>query len=102
MANSPVTPQRCVVVDAGKLPAEAGDAKSLCAAIEAAAERQAPGARYSVEVRVLSPASIAANVRLSDGKMLPEQRIAVSDGQLKRRSIDRFAEALAAVIAGAK
>jgi hypothetical protein len=102
MTNASVTPEQCRIVDAGKLPAEAGDAKSFCAAIVAAAERQAPGAPYSVEVHVLSPSSLAATVRLANGKQLPEQRMAVSDGELRKRSLDRFADALGAAIAAAR
>lgn len=92
---------RCEVVDADKLPATTGGSQALCEAINAAARKHAVRVTYTVEVRVLSPSMLAAVVTLKDGRKLPEQRIAVSDSVLKRRSIERFAEAIALQVAGA-
>ena len=80
------------------MPADVGGPDAICAAIQAAAQKEAPGASFSVEVRVLSASSLAAIVRLADGRTLPEQKMAVSDRQLGRGSIDRFAAAIAAEI----
>jgi len=88
----------CQVVGAGLLPADSGGADAICAAIDAAAAEQAPGTSFTVEVRVLSASSLAAIVRLGDGRALPEQKMAVSDRNLDRGSIDRFADAIAAEI----
>ena len=88
----------CRVVGAGQLPAETGGADAICAAIRSAAQQQAPGVSFSVEVRVLSASSLAAAVSLADGRTLPEQKFAVSDRLLNRGSIDRFAAAIAAEI----
>jgi hypothetical protein len=96
--NNPNYGPRCEVVGAELLPAEAGGADAICAAIRAAAESQAPGVSFSVEVRVQSASSLAATVRLADGRTLAEQKMAVSDRQLNRGSIDRFAAAIAAEI----
>jgi hypothetical protein len=41
-------------------------------------------------------------VTLADGRVLPERKMAVSDRQLNRRSIERFASAIAAAIAKAR
>ena len=56
---------RCQVIGGEKLPAEAGSADEICAAILAAADSRGAGTSYSVEVRVLSPSSMAATVQLA-------------------------------------
>lgn len=96
--NSPAPAARCQVSGAGQLPSESGGSDAICAAIQDAARKQAPGIAFSVEVRVQSASSLSAIVRLDDGRMLPEQRMAVSDRQLNRGSIERFAAAVAAEI----
>ncbi len=96
--NSPAPAARCQVTGAGQLPPESGGGDAICAAIEAAARQQAPGMAFRVEVRVQSASSMSAIVKLDDGRMLPEQRMAVSDRQLNRGSIERFAAAVAAEI----
>lgn len=95
-AESPV----CVVSGADKLPAEVGGGDAICAAIRTAAGARAPGAAFAVEVRVESASSLAAQVRLKDGRSLPEQKMEVSDRQLNPRSIERFAAAVAEAVAG--
>ena len=44
----------CRVIGGEKLPAEAGGADAICAAVQRAVAARAPGVRYSAEVRVLS------------------------------------------------
>lgn len=101
MGQASATTSTCRISGAAKLPAEIGGSKALCAAIDAAARRHAPGARFTVDVRVMSPSMLAAVVTLSNGRKLAEQKIAVSDGALKRRSIERFADAIALQVAAA-
>lgn len=101
MSHSASRPDRCQVIGGDKLPAEIGGARQICAAIEAAAASRAPEAGYSVEVRVLSDYMLSARVRMADGRALPEQKLAVSDRKLNRRSIDRFAITIGEAIAGA-
>lgn len=91
----------CRVIGGAKLPAATGGPQALCAAVEAAAKKRAPGASFTVELRVLSAYSLAAAIRMADGRTLPEQKIAVNDRSLNRASIDRFATAIAARIAEA-
>ena len=98
MTQSAARPDRCQVIGGDKLPAETGGALQICTAIEAAAAAQAPGAGYSIEVRVLSDHLLAARVQMADGRSLPEQKMAVSDRKLSRSSIDRFAIAIGEAI----
>lgn len=89
----------CRVVSGAKLPAGIGGADALCRAIEAAAKQRAPGARFSVEVRVPSASALSAVVRMGDGRRLAEQNMAVSDARLDKAAIGRFAVAIADQIA---
>ncbi len=99
--TKPSNPGQCRIVGGTKLPVASGGPQALCAAIEAAAAKQAPGAAYTVQLRVLSAYSLAAAVRMADGRSLPEQKLAVTDRALNRASIDRFANAIANSIAQA-
>ena len=85
---------RCLVLNEEKLPAGSGGATALCAAIEQAMARGAPGLEFKAEVRVLSPSMLAADVSAA-GRQLPEQKFARSDGELDGNAFKRFAEALA-------
>ena len=98
MSGSAPRTDRCQVIGGDKLPTETGGVRQVCAAIATAAEAQAPGTDYSVQVRVLSDHILAAQVRMADGRMLPEQKMAISDRSLDRRSIDRFAMAIGEAI----
>ena len=89
----------CRVVGADMLPAEVGGAHGFCAAIEQAAGTAAPGAAFSVEVRVISPTRLSAIVTLSDGHVLPERKLAISDSKLRKSTVEWFAKGLAAEIA---
>lgn len=101
MNRPPADAVTCRVVDGAKLPADSGGADALCSAIEQALATQAPNARASVVVRVLSPSMLAANVTTAAAGTLPEQKFASSDRDLTRSSFERFAQALAAQIARA-
>ena len=101
MGQSEMTTNKCQVVGGDKLPAATGGPKLICEAIDSAARDLAPRKRFAVQVRVQSPSLMSAVVTLTDGRKLPEQNIAVSDSTLNRRSIERFAEAIARQVAGA-
>jgi len=100
--NHPNPGPGCKVVGASELPAEAGGADAICAAIGDAARTRAPGVSFAVEIRVLSASALAAVVRLEDGRTLPELKMAVSDRQLNPGSIGRFAAAIAEEIGKAE
>lgn len=91
----------CRVLGGEQLPADSGGSAALCAAIAKAAATDAPGRRFSVEVRVLGQSSLAATLTTADGTSLPEQKFAVSDRSLTRGSLERFAKALVGVVARA-
>ena len=100
--NSP-SPQLidCRVVGGDKLPADAGGADALCAAITRAAAAETSVKKFSVEVRVLGNSSLAATLTTADGTILPVQRFAVSDRSLNKGSLERFATALVGEVARA-
>lgn len=89
----------CHVIGGSLLPADSGGPDGLCKAIREAAADQAPGRRFAVEVQVLGRSMIAATVTKADGTKLPEQKMAVSDSELNRSSLERFASALAGLVA---
>lgn len=101
VTNSAPRVDRCQLIGGEKLPPEIGGEPQICAAIEAAVAARAPGTAYSVEVRVLSDHMLAAQVRLADGRSLPEQKLAVSDRKLSRRSIEQFARAIGEAVRSA-
>ena len=68
----------------------------ICSEIRQAMAKHAPGADYGVEVRIASPSRLSA-VIVVNGRALPVQKLAVSDGTIGRGSIHRFAETLAAM-----
>ena len=90
----------CTVIDASKLPLEAGGSEGLCRAIELAVAKRSPGLRYTAEVRVISKASLSAALRV-EGRALPEQKFAVSDRDLNAALIERFARSIAEKLAEA-
>ena len=99
--SGPVQAQgSCRVLDAAKLPPEAGGADAICGAVARAMAAKAPGLRYSAAIRVVSKSSLAAELS-ADGRKLPEQRFSVSDRNLNPLAIENFADALAAVLANA-
>ncbi|MEO6360741.1 MAG: hypothetical protein ABIO43_09220 [Sphingomicrobium sp.] len=90
-----VTTSNCRISGAEKLPHDIGGARVLCEVISKAARTLALHVSFTVDVRVLSPSMLAAVVTLTDGRRLPEQKMVVSDGALQRRSVERFADAIA-------
>ena len=91
----------CRVVGGEQLPAESGGADALCKAIANAAAEKAPGQNYSVEVRVLPRSRMAAEITMSDGRKLAEQKFASMDKPLSSGSFKRFADAIALELAKA-
>jgi hypothetical protein len=91
---------QCTVIGAEKLPADVGGANALCAALERAIAAKTPGLRYSAEFRVASPSALIANL-VVNGRKLPEQRFGVMDRNLNPGSVERFAQSLAVLVAGA-
>ena len=91
----------CRVLGGEKLPADSGGSAALCAAIERAAASEAPGRRFSVEVRVLGQSSMAATLTTADGRTLPEQKFQISDRGITRGSLERFAKTLVGEVARA-
>ncbi len=94
----------CWVVGGAKFPSAAASASELCRVIRATAEKDAKEALISVEIKVLSPSALVSSVRLSGGRLLPDQHLEVSDSVLRPSAIKRFAEAIAAQVreAGAR
>jgi len=90
----------CRVIGGAKLPASAGGPDALCAAIKHAVAARAPNARFSAEVKVMTPSLLSTSL-VVDGRALPEQKFAVMDSDLNKGSIERFAQSIAAVIAQA-
>jgi len=96
---SPASANQCRIVAAEKLPSAIG--KSLiCDEIARAMAQNAPKARYTVEVKVLSASRLFATMTVN-GRILPEQNFATSDRELGAEPIRRFAEALASEVAKA-
>jgi hypothetical protein len=88
---------RCQVVGGEKLPTSAG-ADKICTAIAKAMAAKAPGVGYDVEVQVLSKSRLSAAVVIN-GRSLPRQNMAVSDGELGSAAVQRFANSIAAAAA---
>ena len=74
--------------------------KTLCREIEAAIAAEVPGARYTAEVKALSPTRLTAQL-VVNGRALPEHKFAVMDADLGIESMKRFARSLAADVAKA-
>ena len=91
---------RCTVVGGDKLPVEAGGADALCAAVRQAIRAQAPHARYTAQLKIISRSRLTAAVTV-DGRPLPEQTLSVMDRNLNPISIERFAQSLATKVAKA-
>jgi hypothetical protein len=84
----------CRVVEGAKYLASAGGGGAICAAIKRAISAQAPHARFSVEVKALSPSRLSASV-VVNGHALPEHKFAVMDRDLGSDAVQRFARSLA-------
>jgi hypothetical protein len=90
----------CRVTGAEKLPAEAGGAAAICAAVQQAVAAQAPNLRYSAEIRVLSRSALAVELQ-TNGRKLPELRFSVQDRNLNPLAIGHFADSVASALADA-
>ena len=95
MTRATSEPVTCRVTGDEKLPAEVGGSQGICGAIESAAASRAPSIDFTIEIQVLSASSLSADVKLADGTALPKQKLTISDRQLNKSSIGRFASAIA-------
>ena len=95
--NSNANVPDCVVTGGEKLPAETAP-EAICNAVRTAISGNAVRSDVKVEVRVTSSSSLTAKILVA-GKILPEEHMAVSDRKLTKRSIDRFAQRIAEVVA---
>jgi hypothetical protein len=86
---------RCRVIDSGKLPAELGGERELCAAIAQALHSDVANG-MAIEVRVLSPYLLSATVTIADGPTLPAIKVGSSDRPLSRRAVQMLADSIAA------
>lgn len=91
--RAPAHPGECRLSGQEKLPS-ALKVETVCQAIARAMAREAPSAHYRVEVQVLSKSRLSASLTVN-GRTLPMQNMAVSDGQLSEGSVRRFADNLA-------
>lgn len=82
----------CRVSGADKALADAGGPALLCELIERAAKAQ--GTSFHVDVRAPSVYSLAAKVRVPDGRVLPELKLLSNDRRIDRASVERFATAI--------
>src|ERR1700759_1736725 len=89
---------RCKVVAGERLPAASGGAEALCSEVEREIAVVASNAAYKAEIHVLSPSRLAATL-VVNGRALPEQKFSITDRDLNRPAIKRFAQALAAEVA---
>lgn len=95
------TQPRCVVINGDKLPAASGGSAALCAAIEKAVSAKVPGAKFSAEIRLVSPSTLSGILTL-EGQQLSEQKFARLDRELDGSAFERFADALAEQAAEAR
>lgn len=101
MEPRPAKSVACAIAGGTKLAPGSIRAAEICRLIETAAREKVPGAAFTVRVRAPSASMLVATVRMDDGRVLPEQTLGVSDGVVDRRSIARFAAAIAAQVADA-
>jgi hypothetical protein len=92
--------RHCRVVAGEQFLAGSGGGDALCADIKRAIEAAAPRAHYSAEIRAMQRARLSATL-VVNGRTLPEQNFAVMDSGLDARTIHRFAQSLAEVVAKA-
>ena len=93
VARPPAQPASCEVLGREKLPSGL-KVETVCEAIAEAMATHAPSAHFHAEVQVLSKSRVSAALTVN-GRKLPVQNMAVSDGELSEKSIRRFAENLA-------
>jgi hypothetical protein len=88
----------CRVIGGEKLPEGTGGPDAICAAIKRAVAARTPNARFTAEVRVLTPSMLATALTVN-GRALAEQKFAVMDRNLNKGAIERFAQSIAAAVA---
>jgi hypothetical protein len=91
---------RCTVVGGDKLATQLGGTELVCHTIERAIAARTPTRDYRVEVKIISPSRLSAQLMVQ-GRLLPEQRFAVMDRKLSSSSIQHFADSLAGLVAEA-
>lgn len=101
MNSEPAATVHCVVEGGEKLPPDTGGATAVCAVIANELKTQTGGVAVQVRVEVKSGSWLVARIT-RDGVDLPDQNMAVSDGRLRKSSIDRFARAIAQAVAAAR
>jgi hypothetical protein len=90
---------RCSVVGGEKVPQAAGGRDALCAQIDKAlADVGGGSATVVVHVR---RSHLAADVKLADGRALPQIGFAMSDAPLSKEAIKRFAVQIADAVRAA-
>jgi hypothetical protein len=99
-AEATDTSNQCSVVAGEKLAATSAGAALLCSEVERAIASAAPGASYRVQIKVLSPSRLVA-ILVVNGRTLPEQHFAITDRELNRGAIERFAHLLGLEVAKA-
>ena len=86
----------CHVAEGGKLSPDVSVAM-ICNAVEKAITAEAPGVRFSAEIRVVSPSRLTATL-IVEGRTLPVQNFAVMDRNLSKRAVRQFAASLASIV----
>jgi hypothetical protein len=97
MTGSAVERPSCTVLGGDKLPVEVGGPAGICNAVSEALAKEANGIAVIVRVQVLSNSRLKADIE-RDGIALPAQNFAVSDRQLSKGSVERFARAIAQAV----
>ena len=92
-AGAAPSARHCRVLAAEKLGIGSGGAAAICSEIERSLGAAIPGARYRIDVRVVSPARLSATGTVN-GRVLAEQNIASSDRELTPAAIRRFARSI--------
>jgi hypothetical protein len=87
----------CQVTGSDKLATSSAGFNTICDEVERAIAANAPGVRYSAEIKIISASRLAAGL-IVNGQKLPVQNFAVMDGNLSTASIKRFATALAVAV----
>ena len=87
--------RQCRVIAGEKLGTGSGGVANLCAEVEQALTAAVPGAPYTIDVRVISPARLSATGTVN-GRELPQQNVASSDRDLTPAAIKRFARSIGA------
>jgi hypothetical protein len=93
-AGATPSARHCRVLAGEKLGPGSGGAAAICTEIERSLNAAIPGARYRIDVRVVSPARLSATGSVN-GRDLAKQNLATSDRDLTPAAIRRFARSIA-------